>query len=106
MLGVLGWAMAKHRSFANADDGLPLGTFCCCCHAPPHASQLPRWLSSWTSHPSAAACKPALTSQSASLCLLQKAPGIIGRAAETDAQRAARLYGMLQDFGESDLVLG
>ncbi|PRW55958.1 chromosome transmission fidelity 18-like protein [Chlorella sorokiniana] len=36
----------------------------------------------------------------------KKAPGIIGRAAETDAQRAARLYGMLQDFGEVDLVLG
>lgn len=38
-------------------------------------------------------------------CHPQKAPGIIGRAAETDAQRAARLYGMLQDFGEADLVL-
>lgn len=37
---------------------------------------------------------------------LQKAPGIIGRAAETEAGRGARLYHMLQDFGEADLVLG
>lgn len=101
-----GWTMPEHRLFANADGGMPLGTFCCCCHAPPHASQLPRWLSSWTSHPSAVACKQALTSQSGSLCLPQKAPGIIGRAAETDVQRAVRLYGMLHDFGEADLVLG
>lgn len=37
---------------------------------------------------------------------VQKAPGIIGRAAETDAQRVQRLYDTLQDFGENDLVLG
>lgn len=36
---------------------------------------------------------------------LQKAPTIIGRAAETEAQRTLRLFGTLQDFGEHDLVL-
>lgn len=38
--------------------------------------------------------------------LPQKAPGIIGKAAETEGQRALRLYDSLQDFGESDLVIG
>lgn len=37
---------------------------------------------------------------------MQKAPGIVGRAVESEAQRAQRLYDTLQDFGESDLVLG
>ncbi|KAL4457647.1 hypothetical protein ABPG75_012512 [Micractinium tetrahymenae] len=36
----------------------------------------------------------------------RKAPGIIGKAGENEAQRAQRLYDLLQDFGESDLVLG
>lgn len=37
---------------------------------------------------------------------LQKAPTVIGRAAETDAQRTSRLFNTLLDFGEPDLVLG
>ncbi|EFN58850.1 hypothetical protein CHLNCDRAFT_50360 [Chlorella variabilis] len=36
----------------------------------------------------------------------KKSPGIIGRMAEGEAQRVARLYGALQDFGEGDLVVG
>ena len=36
---------------------------------------------------------------------LQKASGVIGSAAENEAQRSARLYGLLQDFGEMDLVV-
>ena len=35
----------------------------------------------------------------------QKAPGIIGRAPETEAARTSRLFSLLQDFGEHDLVL-
>ncbi len=37
---------------------------------------------------------------------LQKAPGIVGRAAEGEAQRVARLFDMLADFGEGELVVG
>lgn len=35
----------------------------------------------------------------------KKTPHIIGRIAESDAQRTARLYSMLLDFGENELVV-
>ena len=35
----------------------------------------------------------------------QKAAGIIGKLAESEAQRTLRLYDALQDFGEQDLVM-
>ena len=37
--------------------------------------------------------------------LPQKAAGIIGKLAESEAQRTLRLYDALQDFGEQDLVM-
>ena len=37
--------------------------------------------------------------------LLQKASSVIGSRTESEAQRGARLYGLLQDFGEMDLVV-
>jgi chromosome transmission fidelity protein 18 len=35
----------------------------------------------------------------------QKAASVIGRAAESESQRSARLFSLLQDFGEPELVL-
>ena len=37
--------------------------------------------------------------------LPQKAAGIIGKLAESEALRTLRLYDALQDFGEQDLVM-
>ena len=35
----------------------------------------------------------------------KKAPNIIGKVPENDVQRSARLYNMLMDFGDSDLIV-